>query len=213
MFSDDEYSLNKLIHVGHRVLQTTGKGEIQPINWLDMFNKALTKGNYNEKVSTQLQVMSLRLALTDPMKEFQMTKGALVPANQHFSWAAAYAMYGAPWKNRDRWKDKEEIKKHARMSPVTEVHTYTKPPETVENPYFPKGSVKTSKKPVRLSTVARKHKIRRHMPQSSRSLSRRVDSSDVIVGDRVCKGICYSDGSAIGVRHAHMSNKTSDLIH
>ena len=54
MFSDDEYSLNKLIHVGHRVLQTTGKGEIQPIDWLDMFNKVLTKGNYDEKVSTQL---------------------------------------------------------------------------------------------------------------------------------------------------------------
>ena len=45
------------------------------------------------------------------------------------------------------------------MSPVTEVHTYTKPQETVENPYFPKGSAKTSKKPLRLSTVARKHKI------------------------------------------------------
>ena len=62
MFSDDEYSLTKLIHVGHRVMKTNGKGEIQPIDWLDMFNKALTKGNYDEKVSTQLQVMALRLA-------------------------------------------------------------------------------------------------------------------------------------------------------
>ena len=63
MFSDDEYSLNKLIHVGPRVMQTNGKGNIEPIKWLKMFNKALTKGNYDKKVSTQLQVMALRLAL------------------------------------------------------------------------------------------------------------------------------------------------------
>ena len=143
MFSDDDYSLNKLIHVVHKAMQTNGKGDIKPIEWLKMFNKALRRRNYDEKVSTQLQVMALRLALTDPMKEFHMINGALAPANQHFSWAAAYAIYGAPWKNRDRWKDREEIKKRTQMSPVAEVHTYTKPPETAENPYFPNGGTKT----------------------------------------------------------------------
>ena len=108
MFSDDDYSLNKLIHVVHKAMQTNGKGDIKPIEWLKMFNKALRRRNYDEKVSTQLQVMALRLALTDPMKEFHMINGALAPANQHFSWAAAYAIYGAPWKNREKTRKKSK---------------------------------------------------------------------------------------------------------
>ena len=74
-------------------MQTRGTRIIEPAEWLSIINKGLTKGKYEGKVSTQLQVMSLRLALTDPTKEFHMTDGALAPANHHFAWAAAYAIW------------------------------------------------------------------------------------------------------------------------
>ena len=57
----------------NRVMQTRGTRIIEPAEWLSIINKGLTKGKYEGKVSTQLQVMSLRLALTDPTKEFHMT--------------------------------------------------------------------------------------------------------------------------------------------
>ena len=105
MFSKDKHSLGKLIHVGHRLQSTEGRGNILPDTWLEMFNNAKLRDKYDEKDNTALQVLAIHLALTDPVKEFGLNdKGILFPANHHFAWAAAYAMYGAPSDTTQTWR-------------------------------------------------------------------------------------------------------------
>ena len=86
MFSEDKLSLGKLIHVGHKLQSTEGRGNILPDTWLEMFNNAKLGDKYDKKDNTALQVLAICLALTDPVKEFGLNdKGILFPANHHFA--------------------------------------------------------------------------------------------------------------------------------
>ena len=96
-----------LMHAGYRVLNTGGgNGIIEVKQWVELFRNSMKTGTYNERDETDLITFALKMALTDPRKAFEFNKGVLLKVNQYLAWAAAYAIFGAPWKNRVKWNDK-----------------------------------------------------------------------------------------------------------
>ena len=122
-----------VVHAGHRVLNTNGKGVILVIKWVELFNNCMKPGFYPEKDEEDLCTLALRMALTDPRIAFEFVQGKVKEANHHYAWAAAYHLYGAPWKDRNKWKDKpkkETMKRPAETKTPTKGMSFTSSTET-----------------------------------------------------------------------------------
>jgi hypothetical protein len=63
--------------------------------------------------------MAVRLALTDPVELFPTSdwkNGELNMASlSHYAWIASYWIFGAPWRNRDKWFHTEPPKLQGKL--------------------------------------------------------------------------------------------------
>ena len=107
IFGEGPDMLHTLTRVGHHLIgkhSEAGKEILLKEDWVDLFTSA-TEKKHEVVDNERLMKLSLRLAKTDPLQIFDLTNDKLSENDCNKAWAAAYSLFGAPWKNRKHWKD------------------------------------------------------------------------------------------------------------